>query len=34
VTILLSTEWTQIPSIQEFEALLALGQSVLNSVRF
>jgi hypothetical protein len=34
VTILLSTDWTQTPSVQELESLRVLGQRVLDSVRF
>ena len=34
VTIVLSTDWTATPSIQEFEDLLAVGQRLLGSVRF
>jgi hypothetical protein len=34
VTILLSTDWTQTPSVQEQESLRVLGQRVLDSVRF
>jgi class 3 adenylate cyclase len=34
VTILLSTDWTETPSVQELESLLRLGQRVLDSVRF
>ena len=34
VTIVLSTDWTETPSIQEFEDLLAVGQRLLGSVRF
>lgn len=34
VTILLSTDWTEIPSVQELEGLLELGQRVLDSVEF
>ena len=34
VTILLSTDWTEIPSVQELESLLLRGQKVLDSVRF
>jgi hypothetical protein len=34
VTILLSTDWTEIPSVQELESLLQHGQRVLDSVRF
>ena len=34
VTFLLSTDWTQTPSVQELEALFELGQRVLDSVRF
>jgi hypothetical protein len=34
VTFLLSTEWTETQSVQEFEALLRIGQGVLDSVRF
>jgi class 3 adenylate cyclase len=34
VTIIMSTDWTQTRSVQELEAVLALGQNVLNSVRF
>ncbi len=34
VTIVLSTDWTQTPSVQELESLYQLGGSVLNSVRF
>ncbi len=32
VTLLLSTDWTQTPSVQELEDLLELGQRVLDSV--
>ena len=34
VTILLSTDWTQMPSVQELESLHVLGQRILDSVRF
>ena len=34
VTILMSTDWTQTPSVQELENLLALGQRVIGSVEF
>lgn len=34
VTILLSTDWTQTPSVQELENLLELGQRFLDRVRF
>lgn len=34
VTIVLSTDWTQTPSVQELEDLLQLGQRVLDSVKF
>jgi hypothetical protein len=34
VTILLSTDWTEIRSVQELESLLELGQRVLDSVEF
>ena len=34
VTILLSTDWTQTPSVQELENLLEHGQRVLDSVGF
>jgi class 3 adenylate cyclase len=34
VTILLSTDWTQIPSVQELENLLEFGQRILDSVEF
>ena len=34
VTILLSTDWTQTPSVQELENMLDHGQRVLDSVRF
>jgi class 3 adenylate cyclase len=34
VTLLLSTDWTETPSVQELESLLELGQRVLDSVRF
>ena len=34
MAILLSTDWTQIPSVQELEDLYAIGQEVLDSVRF
>ena len=34
VTILLSTDWTQIPSVQELEDLLQFGQRVLDRVEF
>ena len=34
VTFLLSTDWTQTPSVQELEDLLDLGQRVLDSVEF
>jgi class 3 adenylate cyclase len=34
VTILLSTDWTQTPSVQELEHLLELGQSIIDSVEF
>jgi class 3 adenylate cyclase len=34
VTILLSTDWTQTPSVQELEGLLELGQRVIDSVEF
>jgi class 3 adenylate cyclase len=34
VTILMSTDWTQTPSVQELENLLELGQRVIDSVAF
>ena len=34
VTVALSTDWTETPSVQEFEDLLAVGQRLLDSVRF
>jgi class 3 adenylate cyclase len=34
VSILLSTDWTQTPSVQELENLLELGQTVIDSVGF
>ena len=34
VTILLSTDWTETPSVQELEGLLELGRRVLDSVEF
>jgi class 3 adenylate cyclase len=34
VTILLSTDWTEAPSIQELESLRQHGQRILDSVRF
>jgi hypothetical protein len=34
VTLLLSTDWTQTPSVQELENLLERGQRVIDSVRF
>ena len=34
VTIVVSTDWTQTPSVQELEGLNQLGQRVLDSVRF
>ncbi len=34
VTIVLSTDWTETPSVQEFEDLLGIGQRVLDDVRF
>ena len=34
VTIVMSTDWTQTPSVRELEALHALGQRILDSVRF
>jgi hypothetical protein len=34
VTIAVSTDWTQTPSVQELEGLNQLGQRVLDSVRF
>ena len=34
VTIVLSTDWTETPSVQELEDLLAVGQRFLGSVRF
>jgi class 3 adenylate cyclase len=34
VTIVLSTDWTDTPSVQESEDLLAIGQRLLDSVRF
>ncbi len=34
VTILLSTVWTETPSVQELERFLVLGQRVVGSVRF
>ena len=34
VTILVSTDWTQTPSVQELESLLVLGQRLLDSVQF
>ena len=34
VTIVLSTDWTETPSVQEFEDLLGVGQRLLDSVRF
>ena len=33
LTILLSTDWTETPSVQELEALYAIGQTILDSVR-
>jgi len=34
VTIVLSTDWTQIPSVQELENLLDYGQRIIDSVEF
>jgi class 3 adenylate cyclase len=34
VTVLVSTDWTQTPSVQELERLLELGQRFLDGVRF
>ncbi|HUG29529.1 MAG TPA: hypothetical protein VMQ65_03305 [Candidatus Limnocylindria bacterium] len=34
VTILLGTDWTETPSVQELESLLVLGQGVLDRVKF
>jgi class 3 adenylate cyclase len=34
VTIVVSTDWTRTPSVQELEALNQLGQHVIDSVRF
>ena len=34
VTIVMSTDWTQIPSVQELENLLERGQRVIDSVEF
>ena len=34
VTILMSTDWTQTPSVQELENLLELGQGIVDSVGF
>ena len=34
VTILMSTDWTQIPSVQELENLLQYGQRIVDSVEF
>jgi class 3 adenylate cyclase len=34
VTIVMSTDWTQTPSVQELENLLQLGQTVIDSVEF
>ncbi len=34
VTIVLSTDWTETPSVQELEDLLAVGQRLLGGVRF
>ena len=34
MAILLSTDWTQTPSVQELEDLYAIGQEILDSVRF
>ena len=34
VTIVLSTDWTQTPSVQELENLLEFGQRVVDSVEF
>jgi class 3 adenylate cyclase len=34
VTLVLSTDWTQTPSVQELEGLLELGQRVVDSVGF
>jgi hypothetical protein len=34
VTVLLSTDWTQTPSVQELENLLELGERILASMRF
>lgn len=34
LTLVLSTDWTQTPSVQELEGLLELGQRVLDSVEF
>jgi hypothetical protein len=30
----MSTDWTQTPSVQELENLLQLGQTVIDSVEF
>jgi hypothetical protein len=34
VTIVMSTDWTQTPSVQELVNLLDYGQRVINSVEF
>jgi hypothetical protein len=34
VTVIVSMDWTQTPSVQELESLLGLGKRVLDSVRF
>jgi class 3 adenylate cyclase len=34
LTILLSTDWTQTPSVQELEQLLGVGQRVVDSLKF
>ena len=34
VTIVMSTDWTQTPSVQELENLLEMGRRILDSVRF
>jgi hypothetical protein len=34
VTVVLATEWTETPSVQELEALLELGSRIVDSARF
>jgi hypothetical protein len=34
LTIVMSTDWTQTPSVQELENLLELGQRIVDSAEF